>query len=605
MACRSWLLAVVLTACLQPTTVVCEDDRTCPDSTVCDVTHHLCVQPGAFEACNGIADGMDCTVPPDLTGKCHNGVCLASICGDGIASEVEQCDGQDLKGKTNCQGVGYYDPEPLGCTPQCTYDTSACTRICGDGKLDMEEDCDGSQLGMVNGVPATCQALGFYDDAPLTCSGLCLWDVSKCTGFCGDGMLNGGELCEGAPPTQTCVDLGYDRGSTSCSAQCVSDVGSCAVMGWHRVPFDQPDKLVAIFGTAADNINAIGWYWSSSSVGGPGWWHFDGTAWAKRAMTLAAPQGQPGGADFVIADAWGAFTGEIVAVAEYWGGAHTQVALHYNGTSWTTRTIATASPLAAVWGKTADDVYAVAGKNVWHWNGANWSIDRTSARELLSVWGVGSVVYAVGRQGQLERYDGSWTAMQAGTEDLHGVWGTSPTDVYAVGDGGTIQHFDGFAWAQHLSPTTNQLLNVWGTSATDIYAVGEFGTIVHYDGAFWLTMTTSNPGAIYDVFGTSPTDLHAVGVGQIVHYGGDGWERPAPAPTAVSSNEIGAVWANSTDEIWVAGADVWKFDGIQWTQTYMPTPLYGFATEMWGSSASDIYVAAGNLQHYNGTWSPG
>jgi hypothetical protein len=81
------------------------------------------------------------------------------------------------------------------------------------------------------------------------------------------------------------------------------------------------------------------------------------------------------------------------------------------------------------------------------------------------------------------------------------VWGSSGSDVYAVGyDGssykGTILHYDGSAWSTMSSGTDNSLYAVWGSSGADpgppdVYAVGrgwddyrleDYGTILHYSG---------------------------------------------------------------------------------------------------------------------------
>jgi hypothetical protein len=51
-----------------------------------------------------------------------------------------------------------------------------------------------------------------------------------------------------------------------------------------------------------------------------------------------------------------------------------------------------------------------------------------------------------------------------------------------VGTGGTILHGTGspLSFAPVASGTTNNLHGVWGRSPTDVWAVGAQGTIVHY-----------------------------------------------------------------------------------------------------------------------------
>ncbi|MDM8539540.1 choice-of-anchor D domain-containing protein [Desulfococcaceae bacterium HSG9] len=69
------------------------------------------------------------------------------------------------------------------------------------------------------------------------------------------------------------------------------------------------------------------------------------------------------------------------------------------------------------------------------------------------------------------------------TQHLNGVWGSSGSDVFAVGNSGTIVHYDGNAWSEMDSGTTwVEFDGVWGSSGSDVFAVGSFGNIRHYDG---------------------------------------------------------------------------------------------------------------------------
>ena len=61
---------------------------------------------------------------------------------------------------------------------------------------------------------------------------------------------------------------------------------------------------------------------------------------------------------------------------------------------------------------------------------------------------------------------------------LRGLWVSGASDVWAVGQAGTILHWDGSAWTSVPSGTTNGLLGVWGSGASDVWAVGERGAIL-------------------------------------------------------------------------------------------------------------------------------
>ena len=62
---------------------------------------------------------------------------------------------------------------------------------------------------------------------------------------------------------------------------------------------------------------------------------------------------------------------------------------------------------------------------------------------------------------------------------LDSVWGSSGNDVFAVGNDGTILHYDGSDWSLMSSGTTVEICNVWGNTGSDVFAVGFSGTILH------------------------------------------------------------------------------------------------------------------------------
>jgi hypothetical protein len=89
-----------------------------------------------------------------------------------------------------------------------------------------------------------------------------------------------------------------------------------------------------------------------------------------------------------------------------------------------------------------------------------------------------------------------WDPMSSGvTSDLQSVWGSVSTDVFAVGNSGTIIHYDGNVWGPMSSGITNDLQSVWGSASTDVFAVGSSGTIIHYDGNTWGPMTRNTISA--------------------------------------------------------------------------------------------------------------
>jgi hypothetical protein len=100
---------------------------------------------------------------------------------------------------------------------------------------------------------------------------------------------------------------------------------------------------------------------------------------------------------------------------------------------------------------------------------------------LRSLWGGDKVLH----------YDGGvWTAVSSGTTftGLHGLWGSRPDNVFAVGSGGAIVHYDGIDWSLSTIGTGYFLNAVWGASSDNVLAVGGEGKILNYNGRIWNEM---------------------------------------------------------------------------------------------------------------------
>jgi uncharacterized repeat protein (TIGR01451 family) len=148
------------------------------------------------------------------------------------------------------------------------------------------------------------------------------------------------------------------------------------------------------------------------------------------------------------------------------------------------------------------------------------------------------------------------------------VWGTSGSDVFAVGSDGTILHYDGTTWSPMSSGTTKGLRGVWGSSGSDVFAVGSDGTILHYDGSDWNPM--SNPGGYhYAVWGSSGIDVFVVGNnGSIVHYDGTTWS----AMTSGTGLELLGAWGSSYNDVFAVGGygAILHYHALKLAQTVQP-----------------------------------
>ncbi len=100
-----------------------------------------------------------------------------SGCGNGVAEDQEECDGNDLRDQT-CEALGM-GPGTLGCTQDCKLDTTYCGEDsqCGDGVCNPPEDpstCPGDCSNLANAV-AVCagsrHACALLDSGKVFCWG--------------------------------------------------------------------------------------------------------------------------------------------------------------------------------------------------------------------------------------------------------------------------------------------------------------------------------------------------------------------------------------------------------------------------------------------------
>ncbi len=163
-----------------------------------------------------------------------------------------------------------------------------------------------------------------------------------------------------------------------------------------------------------------------------------------------------------------------------------------------------------------------------------------TTNNLTGLWGASPTdMFAVGPKGTILHYDGRvWSPMIVdGAPHLLSVWGSSARDVFVVGDAGVILHYDGRAWTPMASGTRQNLIGIWGTSGRDVFVAGYGGTILHYDGTAWTPMDSGTTADLYGISGASPTDVVAVGgtpmpmpgTGLVLRYDGRAW-LPAPIP---------------------------------------------------------------------------
>lgn len=221
---------------------------------------------------------------------------------------------------------------------------------------------------------------------------------------------------------------------------------------------------------------------------------------------------------------------------------------------------------------------------------------------LTNIWGTSySDVFAVGSDGTIEHYNGiSWSSTDSGTsENLFDVWGSSPTNVYAVGSDGTILHYDSTSWNSMDINTSEDIFGVWGTAESNVFTVGSNGTIQRYNGNSWNPMDSGTSEDLFDIWGNSPSEIFAVGSGgTIQHYDGTLWS----STDSGTSEDLFGIWGSSPSDIFTVGSagTIQHYDGTSWNSiaNHTSEDLFG----VWGNSPSDVFAVGslGTILHYDG-----
>ena len=165
---------------------------------------------------------------------------------------------------------------------------------------------------------------------------------------------------------------------------------------------------------------------------------------------------------------------------------------------------------------------------------------------MRKLWTTATLLCACGGGGESDEakiHTASW-GLQAipRTPALNAVWPVSDTEVWVVGDGGTILRFDGESWALAASPTEQDLLAIWGSGIQTVSAVGARGTLISRQGSEWVEVASGTAATLRTVCGTGPQDLWAFGdAGAGVHGDGQTWS----VVTDAAGLEVRGAWMSS------------------------------------------------------------
>ena len=309
------------------------------------------------------------------------------------------------------------------------------------------------------------------------------------------------------------------------------------------------------------------------------------------------------------------------------------LAVHYDGSAWTVfPTPSEADQLSSVDGVSSDDVWAVGGSTIEHWDGSTWTATtNVESARLLDVAAIGADdawVVGDGHAGPFAtHWDGStWTAVptpavSATDAALTAVSAGSADDVWAVGhkDKGLplFEHWDGTRW--RIVPSASgvvEVTDVAAVSATEAWAVGgspypsKRPSLERWDGTRWARTSPSQLTTKLLALDRTPSgDVWAAGTGSqeyyihpgppgTGHFDGSSWTAIfARGGGTRSFNTMAGVSALAADDVWAVGWSTYDTDfgpnhplaqhwnGRAWGS--VPVPAIGASESFTGVAAAD------------------
>lgn len=193
-----------------------------------------------------------------------------------------------------------------------------------------------------------------------------------------------------------------------------------------------------------------------------------------------------------------------------------------------------------------------------------WGLDENN------VWGVGGVLLPDGGSNVI-KWDGStWSSVPYAKQIiLYGIYGFSANQIWVVGNGnynwGGAAFWDGVKFTEYkfdadkpeYADTIYALQGVWGTAPDDVWAVGQRGTIIHWDGSKWKKVAGINRKYhFYEVTGRSRNEVYTAGKNPVngewvlYMYNGITWKTMA---LGYSHLTRAGIWQAKSGEIFLLG----------------------------------------------------
>jgi hypothetical protein len=275
--------------------------------------------------------------------------------------------------------------------------------------------------------------------------------------------------------------------------------------GWTEQVSRVDTVFNALWGFSATDVYAVGGRTANGSPHPGAVLHYDGSRWSD----VSAPAVSDGSSDFTAV--WGSSPQDIFVA----GRAETGAGLvgHFDGHTWSQMTISDPasgcpSPGCLVPGGVKTGVSDLSGTS----STDVWVIGNRPIYDCETCWDA---------TGTVSHSDGSsWTNLREHDYvTFLAIWASAPNDAWILGMDGDfpyLYHSDGTSLTLNraVSDKYPHLRDLWGSSPSDVYAVGP-QVLLHYDGSSWIKISSEGGNRVW---GTSRNDVFVLRANEILHF---------------------------------------------------------------------------------------
>ena len=183
-------------------------------------------------------------------------------------------------------------------------------------------------------------------------------------------------------------------------------------------------------------------------------------------------------------------------------------------------------------------------------------------------------------------------------------------DVWISMYGDQVARLDGMTQVEtHCMPVSFSINKIWGTSSSDLYVVGTGGTIIRYNGTLWWRMGSVTEVDIQDIWGITNISNEVEFILCAVSYAVEPGEHKIlrinnanriDTLSWFSKRRVNSVWMDSRFQLFACGDGMFINSSNIWEKQEEVTAVY--KERVRGNSKNDLFVVGdfGLLAHYNG-----